>query len=154
MTVTSNSDVIIDAIRDRISSRFAPDHLRAAAVRIGLLLSNNMKIANRRVLRVRTGALINSLQYRIKQTSSGVEVEAGSYNVPYAAIHEYGYNGIMSIRAHQRKSTTAFGRKVNPFIQNVRAHSRKMNMPARPYVGPGFEKSKPYIINILRELLK
>lgn len=138
-----NNDEVINGLQQYVSTRFAPQAIRETAVRIGLLLKANMQLANRSVLRIRSGRLIGSLQYRIKQTPKGaVEIEAGSFGVPYAAIHEFGYEGVMNIRSHTRRG------------RPVRAHARMVNIPARPYVGPAFERSKVRIIDLLRASIK
>jgi phage gpG-like protein len=155
MTVKTNSQEVIDALRERVSTRFATEKMRFAAHRIGLLLSSNMKSANRRVLRMPTGTLNRSLNYRLLETGEGeMTIEAGSYGVPYAAVHEFGYRGVVSIRAHIRHGNKAFGRTVKPFAANASQHSRRMNMPARPYISVGFDNSKARIVDILRGLLK
>jgi phage gpG-like protein len=52
----------------------------------------------------------------------------------YAAIHQFGFHGPQPVREHTRKVTQVFGRKLNyPIMSTVRAHSRTMNMPARPF---------------------
>lgn len=67
-------------------------------------------------------------------------------NVRYAAIHQLGFDGNINIGAHTRKvkSRDVFGkidiagvlkrRKVAKGIGFVRAHTRHMTMPARPFL--------------------
>lgn len=64
------------------------------------------------------GHLVDSLQSFVGVTS----VETGS-NLVYAAIHQFGFNGPQKVREHTRKG------------RPVRAHTRHMVMPARPYLG-------------------
>ncbi|MCR4561253.1 MAG: phage virion morphogenesis protein [Bacteroidales bacterium] len=44
-------------------------------------------------------------------------------DVPYAQIHNDGFSGVQSVKAHTRKG------------KNVRAHRRKMKMPKRKFIG-------------------
>lgn len=61
-------------------------------------------------------------------------------DVPYAAAHNYGFNGVVSIPAHTRKKTkkgTPRKKTVVSVIGEipVKAHTRKMNMPRRRFMG-------------------
>ena len=49
-------------------------------------------------------------------------------NVEYAAVHEYGFKGTMSIPAHSRRTRNG--------DVKVRAHTRKANIPQRPLLTP------------------
>lgn len=61
-------------------------------------------------------------------------VEVGT-NIDYAAIHNYGFSGTIQIPAHQRVVTHAFGKKLKqPVTANVKAHSKKMEMPKREFM--------------------
>lgn len=69
-----------------------------------------------------TGTLRRSINYQVK---SDTQVEIGT-NVPYGAIHQYGFKGSINIPAHSRKGGIS-----------VSAHTRNLNMPARPFIGFG-----------------
>lgn len=66
-----------------------------------------------------TGILRNSISY---QVVSDTEVQIGT-NVPYGAIHQFGFDGIIGVPAHTRAG------------HSVKAHDRKLVMPARPFIG-------------------
>lgn len=52
-------------------------------------------------------------------------------DVEYAKIHNDGFDGVQSVRAHTRKTKNK--------TQNVRAHTRKMKMPQRRFFGESAE---------------
>lgn len=63
-------------------------------------------------------------------------------NVPYARAHEKGFRGMVSISAHQRTITQAFGKPIQKKQVSVRAHSKRLAIPARPYLAPAAEDSR------------
>lgn len=65
--------------------------------------------------------------------------------VEYAAVHEYGFTGSVSIPAHQRTITQAFGRPIAPKQVDVKAHSKSMRIPKRPYLVPALEDQEDFI---------
>lgn len=67
--------------------------------------------------------------------------------VEYAAVHEYGFTGNVSIPQHQRTITQAFGRPIAPTQVTVSAHSKNMRIPKRPYLVPGLDDQADYISN-------
>lgn len=59
-------------------------------------------------------------------------------NMIYAAIHQFGFNGTQSVPAHERRILQAFGKPLDkPRTVQVKAHSRRMNLVARPFLGIG-----------------
>lgn len=78
------------------------------------------------------GALKNAIKTEVD--TSG-EVMTGRVfvesEVKYAAVQEYGFHGVVSVKAHL--ATVVFGRTVAPFL--VPAYSRQMNIPAKAYLG-------------------
>lgn len=82
-----------------------------------------------------TGYLHSSIK-PIPFTVSGDTMETGimSTGVPYAAVHEFGFSGKVTVRAHQRTMTQAWGRPTNPFVQNVRQHERMMNVREKRFM--------------------
>lgn len=68
------------------------------------------------------------------QPPSETGVSWGSNRV-YAAIHQMGFSGPVQVGAHSRVVRQIFGRPTTPRRQDVKAHTRQMNMPARPYLG-------------------
>jgi phage gpG-like protein len=72
-------------------------------------------------------------------------------NVPYAAVHEYGFEGAVNIPQHQRRITKAFGRQITPKEITVSSHIRNMNIPARPYLIPAASIQLPILQKLLEE---
>jgi phage gpG-like protein len=86
------------------------------------------------VLRVQTGRLRRSVNYRTTETETGVEALVGT-NVSYGRTHEFGFSGEVGVKAHLRRVRQAFGRKLKKVKQvSVRAHSRTVNLPERSFL--------------------
>jgi hypothetical protein len=94
--------------------------------------------------------------------AEGVEGAIGS-NVKYFAVHEYGFNGAVQVRAHSRlRVVNDKGRPVRAgaakptrtrvftgYEGTVKAHSRRMNVPARAPLRTGIQEGAPLIANAL-----
>ena len=79
--------------------------------------------------------LKNSITHKASRDS----VRIGT-NVIYAAIHQYGFSGSQSVKAHKRTVTSIFGRRLSrPLEQRIGAFTRTMTMPARPFLGVSTE---------------
>jgi phage gpG-like protein len=81
-------------------------------------------------------------------------VKIGSFNVPYAAVHEFGFRGTVQVPAHSRRMTQAFGRPVDPRQVAVQAHSMRMNIRARPYLRPAIKTTRTFVLDTLRAALQ
>ncbi|MFX6778543.1 hypothetical protein ABTH52_20150, partial [Acinetobacter baumannii] len=57
-----------------------------------------------------------------------------STNVKYGRIHEYGFSGTVAVRESLRQVNKAFGRPIQTREVAVRAHSRRVNLPARSFL--------------------
>lgn len=77
-------------------------------------------------LNVRSGRLRRSINYRTKETSTGVEATVGT-NVEYARVHEFGFRGTVSVKDHMRKSK-------NGMRSMVRSHLRRVDLPERSFL--------------------
>lgn len=56
-------------------------------------------------------------------------------NVAYAAVHQLGFAGNMTVPEHVRRVTRAFGRRLKtPTYATVRQHQRLVRIPARPFL--------------------
>ena len=56
-------------------------------------------------------------------------------NVAYAAVHQLGFAGNMTVPQHIRRVTRAFGRRLKtPTYATVRQHQRLVRIPARPFL--------------------
>jgi phage gpG-like protein len=86
------------------------------------------------VLNARTGMLRGTIVSRIDQTRDSVTAIVG-VDVPYAAIHEYGFQGTENVRAQLRKIIKAFGKDLkSPVTVSVGAHGRKVDFPERSFL--------------------
>lgn len=95
-------------------------------------------------LGVVTGRLRASVTSRSFSDSRRVGVLFGT-NVEYAARHELGFRGRESVPAHTRLIKQAFGRALKmPKTVNVRAHSRNINLPARPFLQPALADNRAW----------
>lgn len=111
-----------------------------------------LRIVTGRLARSLTGAATQGARESINVITldvHGLTIVKGS-KVPYAGVHEYGMQKTVHVRAHQR--TEAFGRNVGPF--QVGAFSRRMNIPARPYLAPAAEKSAKWILEFVDKRLR
>ncbi len=93
------------------------------------------------------GSLLNvtgTLRRSIKSGVSGNGVRFSS-SVPYAEIHNEGYNGPQNVKSHDR---IIKGRK-----QHVKAFTRHVNMPQRQFIGDSDETRK-IIENVIDDNLR
>jgi phage gpG-like protein len=102
------------------------------------------------VLHVRTGTLRRSINQSVKQDGKRVLGVVGT-NVKYARAHEYGFSGTVDVKAHLRTISQAFGRPLaTPATQNIRAYSRKVNLPERSFLRSAIKDFEPKILERLR----
>ncbi len=114
--------LILQRFSKRIESRVSVDLKRG---RWGILSGGNG----------RTGRLANSV-WSDTAGSEYAEVGAGS-NVNYAAVHEFGFAGVVQVRAHTRSKVFGRDAKNGPFT--VPAHSRRVNIPGKHYTRKSIE---------------
>lgn len=119
------------AARQRIA-----DAVRAAVTRATFDLVRVVKAdkLTGQVLQVRTGRLRRSITGRVEE-ESGSPVGLVGTNVSYGRVHELGFKGAVNVKAYKR---TVKG-KAFP----VRAHSRKLDIPARPFLQPALNENLP-----------
>jgi len=127
------------------------------------------------VLRNGTGNLRSSINYRVQESGSSLVAAVGT-NIVYAAIHEYGFDGDESVRAHIRRSkaqmqaamyhyrnkngevvtkykqTGKFGRSTGEI--QVHAFTRHMVMPERSYLRTALADLMPQIKSGMSESVK
>ena len=86
------------------------------------------------VLQVRTGRLRRSINQRVDVAQTSVTGIVGT-NVEYARRLEYGFKGTETVRESLRRITQAFGKPLKePMTIKVRAHSRKVDLPAKSFL--------------------
>lgn len=151
-----NIRAIIEDIQKRRQS-FEPDspQIKLALTRIALLVTNQAKMNIRRQGLIDTGSLLNSLRYEFYRSGDTQGVLIGSFNIPYAAIWEFGYHGVQRVRTHSRLITQAFGRPLKAAkLAQIRAHGRNVNVQARPYLRPAYQKHREKISQILLQSIQ
>jgi phage gpG-like protein len=98
------------------------------------------------VLRVRTGTLRRSITATVETAPDSVIGTVGT-NVPYGRAHEYGFHGVVTVKAHLRTITKAFGRALKEGSKqiSVGAHPRQVNLPERSFLRSALKDLQPQI---------
>jgi phage gpG-like protein len=107
---------------------------------IGYAQKNKMSGAGPTTLGVRTNRLRSSLRRSDAIASEGTVTGSIGSNVRYAAVHEYGFDGEVSVRSFVRRNRRGdlFGLKKKlsaAGISYVKSFTRHMHMPARSFIG-------------------
>lgn len=116
--------------------------LRKEIDRLAIMLQARMKgKLSGQVLKVKTGRLRRSINVQKgSQTGVGYTATVGT-NVAYAAAHEYGFQGTVSVPAHMRTVRKAFGRPVKSPTQHlVRQHARRLRLPERSFARSSYDE--------------
>jgi phage gpG-like protein len=110
------------------------DSLARAVTRLGLELQHTVqeKLSGE-VLRVRSGTLRSSINTRTEDTTIAVSATVGT-NLRYAAAHEFGFHGTVSVKAQMRQIKEAWGRSIRPKTIQIHAHMMRMNLPERSFL--------------------
>ena len=105
------------------------------------------------VLNVRSGALRRSIHSQVYVDGDIVHAEAASSaDVPYAAIHEFGYVGVEHVREHVRTITNVFGHALkDPILATVHPFNRRMNMPERSFMRSSLAEMSDDIVRGLQD---
>jgi hypothetical protein len=141
--------VLTEKIRAKVRQRFSDKEIKKKAIRIGNLLVLQTKMNIKRAGLIDTGRLLNSIDYKARSVKNRLRIEFGSYAVKYAAVHEFGYHGMVTIPAHTRSRG---GKK-----HKVRTHKRNVNInPATSsgmdgYIRPSIVQRREQILKILLE---
>ena len=98
------------------------------------------------VLKVQTGRLRRSTNEKTVVEGSSITSTVGT-NVVYGRFWELGFSGDVNVRAHVRK--TAKGAQAM-----VRAHQRRVNQPARPFLKPALEEMRARVLQQLTQAAK
>ncbi len=124
-----------------------PDIVSKKMNQLTIKLTNKIKKdkLSGQVLKVQTGRLRNSIHNNVLKIGSKIIGEV-STNVKYAAIHEYGFSGSQTVKAHLRKLK-------NSKQINVRSFTRNMKMPERSFMRSSLEEMKDEIINSLNSTI-
>lgn len=107
------------------------------------------------VLHVRSGTLRRSIKRKVTQTPAGVFATVGT-NVAYAAAHEYGFDGEVTVKAHTRRAALQMLVKRSQRVGksegtiNVREFTRRMHVPERSFLRSELRERAPEIRESLR----
>jgi len=85
------------------------------------------------VLNVRTGRLRNSIHSKVEHTPNAIKGIVQT-NVKYAAVHEYGFKGSVTVKAHLRTIKQAFGKPIAPTSVQIGSFTRTANFPQRSFL--------------------
>ena len=124
--------------------------IKEVMTRIGVMIERQAKINVRNKHIIDTGTLLNSIRYRLFQMGSVSGVTVGSYGVPYAAAHEFGFQGPVTVRSHTR--VKAFGRPTKPYT--VPQYTRFQRVAERPYLRPAVKSVQVEIVELIRGLMR
>ncbi len=115
------------------------EELKAGIGRAALLVQVQSKEAklSGQVLQVRTGRLRRSINVKTSETATAVSASVGT-NVAYARVHEYGFQGTVSVREHL--ATSKLGNKFT-----VRGHNRNVNVPEKSFLRSALADMAPQI---------
>lgn len=127
--------------------------IKEVLMRIGLMIETQAKINIRRQHLIDTGTLLNSIKYVLFQRGVTSGVEVGSFGVPYAAAHEFGFEGPVNVRSFTRNQTVAFGKRIPAKPVTVSAHTRFMRVRERPYLRPAVRKVQAEIADLIKGLV-
>ncbi len=139
---------LIQRLRLRTAA-LAPDspEMRAAMVRIGLVVTSQTKTNIRRRRLIDTGRLLNSIRYEHFRNGDTVGIRVGSWGVPYAAVHEFGFNGTVRVNGHWRMAPG--GRQVR-----VTEHNRATRIRARPYLRPAVKQHAKLMVELIARVFR
>lgn len=98
------------------------------------------------VLKVKTGRLRRSINQRVDNDANEGPVGTVGTNVSYARPHELGFSGDVQIRQHLRKIKEAWGKPLEEPIEIVvRAHTRRVDLPARSFLASALADIQPEV---------
>lgn len=117
--------------------------------RIGNLVSARARLNITRQRLIDTGNLRQRTGYKIEERRGRLELQVGVFGVPYAGVHEYGFQGNVNVKSHLRIINKAFGKSTPATEVSVRGHSRSVNIRPRPYLRPAIRESEGDIRRIL-----
>lgn len=99
------------------------------------------------VLNVRSGRLRRSITYHVATLGASTAQGTVGTNLPYAPPFEKGFQGTEEVREHLRMMTKAWGKPVkDPHKITVRAHTRKVNIAPKSFLGSALKDMTPEIL--------
>lgn len=104
------------------------------------------------VLKNRTGHLRASIGEETVATADGITTTVGVRQGPtviYGRAHEFGFDGVVTVRDHLRTIKQAFGRSITPRTVEIPAHSRHMHLPERSFLRSALQDFFPTAVATL-----
>lgn len=145
-----NNGLTVDIRAEQFLARLAgaSDRLDAIMLRVITRLSVEVQAGVKdkltgQVLHVRTGTLRRSINRKVDQSGGTTEATIGT-NVVYAEPHEFGFDGLVQVRAHTRQTPSAG-------VANVRAHARQMHVKESSFLRSTLKEFQPRIVREIRE---
>jgi hypothetical protein len=109
-------------------------------------------------LKNRTGNLRRSIGEAVSDDNRDEVVgKVGIFTGPtlvYGRAHEFGFEGIVTVREHLRTVKQAFGRSIAPVTATVHSHSRHMHLPERSFLRSSLRELGPAIEEVLSTALR
>ena len=145
----------IERFPDAMGRAIAATLDRENEMTVGRSVEHYLSGPRPRRLGVRSGRLRRSIRrLPTKVRGNAVESAIGT-NVEYAGAHERGFSGSVQVPAHSRTVTQAFGVPIAPVRAQVRAHSRQVRIPARPFLRPAVADRIPdYETSLSRAIVR
>ena len=147
----AKSDIIGDVSVKRSIIALGPkmSDLLVKATNANVADVQNQVVTNKlsgQVLRNRSGTLRRSINGKVEVSDAGIFGSVGT-NIRYGHIHEFGYTGPETVRAHLRRSKAG-----NEY--SVREHVRQVNMPVRSFLRSSLKDKQAAIVKRYTDVLK
>lgn len=126
------------------------DRLFLALQRVTIKLQAHVKEdkLTGQVLHVRTGTLRRSINRRVWVGSNSINGAVGT-NVEYAAAHEFGFRGVVTVKEHVRRifaaKRTSSRKRQLLGVTTVRAHTAHLNLPERSFLRSALRELQEYV---------
>jgi phage gpG-like protein len=162
--LTHNAALIIRGLKsmpERMGREIALAQDEQNQLTIGYAQSKHLSGPRPDELGVVTNRLRLSLNASPAVASGNTVTSAIGTNVKYAAVHEFGFDGEVQVEAHERRrlsqTTSRFevnistgsirkrtgrAKRATLGVTTVRAHSRHMKMPARPFISNSVDERR------------
>lgn len=141
-----------------IHSKLMQNAVLVAITRLTIKLQGMVKQdkLSGQALNVRTGNLRRSINQKVEVDSATGPAGTVGTNEKYAPPHELGFRGEVQIREHLRTIKMAWGKPLSePVIAQVRAHTKRMNLPERSFLRSALADIQPEITpTIEKEVVK
>lgn len=112
------------------------------------------KLAGQSLRRV-TGTLADSIGTDFLDDGHSVFARVGDLTkaVEYAAVHEYGLSGAISVKGHARNIKTAWGRSITPKTITVSPFSKLMNVSEKRYLRGSLEEKRAMFFDRMEKMV-